>query len=505
MNRKINECIKPNIALCGKKIWLDKNLPHNSEVSFDLEGDYANSSVRNFAYESFAESTRIRSDLPEIMAAETKRVMKSFFDSVRNVNSEKTTSAARLILTDAVFTFNEITVCIDRLLCRADGLIEICEIKAATHVKDSFIKDLSFKYAVLSLMGYTVKRVYIRYINGAYVKQGKIDANKFFFYKDVTESAKVYSSDMLGIIKESLCMAEEPFCNIGYGCLSPHKCNYWGYCTGELPDDNVFNIAGLSMDRKFELYDSGIISFEDIEKNRSVSPRQMEQVSSVLHLSAPKINKKELVKFLDCLTFPLYFLDFETFQSAIPRFDGVSPFTQIPFQYSLHCMVEKNGEILHKEFLADYGKDPRRELAERLVKDIPDNVCVVAYNMVFEKNVIRKLALLFKDLYDPLMKIHDNIKDLMIPFQKHYYYDRKMNGSYSIKAVLPALFPDDPELDYKNLNLIHNGIEAMISYQQSENADNNTREEIRSSLLKYCGLDTYAMVKIWQKLNDVVN
>ena len=102
------------------------------------------------------------------------------------------------------------------------------------------------------------------------------------------------------------------------------------------------------------------------------------------------------------------------------------------------------------------------------------------------------------------MSIHDNIKDLMIPFQNKDYYSPKMKGSYSIKNVLPALVPQ-MEKAYKDLNLIHNGGEAMqVFVNLSEIEDEKQKEEYRKALLEYCKLDTLAMVKILEKLKESV-
>ncbi len=147
---------------------------------------------------------------------------------------------------------------------------------------------------------------------------------------------------------------------------------------------------------------------------------------------------------------------------------------QIPFQYSLHYIEKEGGELKHKEFLAEAGIDPRRKLAERLVEDIPKDVCVTAYNMGFEKGVIKKLAETYPDLSEHLLNIRENIKDLMIPFKDRYYYCKEMQGSFSIKYVLPALFPNDPDLDYHNLPVVHNGEEASFAYSDLVN---HTKEE----------------------------
>ncbi|HVI39317.1 MAG TPA: DUF2779 domain-containing protein, partial [Anaerovoracaceae bacterium] len=159
--------------------------------------------------------------------------------------------------------------------------------------------------------------------------------------------------------------------------------------------------------------------------------------------------------------------------------------------------------LLHTDFLAEPGIDPRRGLAEKLVADIPMDSCVIAYNMGFEKGVINKLAQQFPDLAYHLMNIYENTHDLMIPFQRQYYYDKAMRGSYSIKYVLPALFPDDPQLDYSNLEGIHNGGEAMAAYAMLDKKTDEEIADIRRQLLEYCKLDTYAMVKIFYKLKDI--
>ena len=142
-------------------------------------------------------------------------------------------------------------------------------------------------------------------------------------------------------------------------------------------------------------------------------------------------------------------------------------------------------------------------MAEHLCQDIPLDVCVTAYNKGFEKGKIRGLAELYPDLREHLLNIHDNIQDLMVPFQKKWYYCKAMQGSYSIKYVLPALFPDDPTLDYHNLEGVSNGREASETFERMSKMSAAEIEIVRAQLLKYCGLDTFAMVKVWEKLKEV--
>lgn len=158
----------------------------------------------------------------------------------------------------------------------------------------------------------------------------------------------------------------------------------------------------------------------------------------------------------------------------------------------------------HKEYLGYPSGDPRRSLAEQLCQDIPLDVCTMAYNMSFEKGRVRDLAKLYPDLSEHLMNIHDHIVDLMVPFRQKQYYCRAMQGSYSIKSVLPALFPDDSELDYHNLEGVHNGGEASTAFVKMKDMPPEEADAVRLQLLKYCGLDTLAMVRVWEKLMEKV-
>ena len=155
--------------------------------------------------------------------------------------------------------------------------------------------------------------------------------------------------------------------------------------------------------------------------------------------------------------------------------------------------------------MAESGIDPRRSLAESLCRNIPCDVCVLVYNKTFECTRLKELAETFPDLAEHLNNIAGNIRDLLVPFQKGYYYNRAMGGSFSIKSVLPAIFPNDPSLDYHNLEGVHNGGEAMSIFPKIQFMNPTAQVEMRSNLLKYCELDTLAMVKVWEELNKVVN
>jgi hypothetical protein len=322
---------------------------------------------------------------------------------------------------------------------------------------------------------------------------------------DMTSEASGEVSNVPATLKIAECVLNsdhEPAMDLGEACLD---CAFWSYCTKHLPKPNVFDLYRLSKGKKLEYYRKGLISFDVLQSSGVIrNDKQRRQMDYALAERGTWIDRKKIQEFLATLSYPLYFLDFESIQPAVPFCVGTKPYAQIPFQYSLHYIEQEGGKLKHKEFPGESGEDPRRTLAEQLCADIPLNVCTTAYNKAFECTRLTELADTFPDLAQHLLNIRDHIVDLLVPFQSGWYYVPAMGGSFSIKSVLPALFPNDPELDYHNLaGSVHNGGEAMSIFPKIKDMTPNEQVVARQSLLKYCELDTYAMVKVWQKLKDV--
>ena len=412
------------------------------------------------------------------------------------------------IICEASFSYDGLFCSVDILKNLGNNEVEIYEVKSSTEIKDIYLQDVSYQHYVLTKLGYDVKNVSLVYINNQYVRHGELELNKLFNITDLTETAKANMEMVesnIEFFRKYMEKETEPECLLGEQCFKPYDCGFFKYCSRALPANNIFEVSRLNITKKTKLLRAGYISFEDLVNCPDLNDNQRMQVEYEVFDKPDYIDIDAIKDFLDTLSYPLYFLDFETFQSAIPLYDDSKPYEQITFQYSLHYILNEGGELKHKEYLAYPGEDPRRKLAEQLCEDIPLNVCTLAYNMGFEKGRIKALAEIYPDLSDHLMNIYDNIKDLMIPFQKKEYYTKAMQGSYSIKYVLPALFPNDPELDYHNLVGVHKGDEASKTFKEMENMDETTLMEWRGYLLKYCCLDTYAMVKLWQKMKEVAN
>ncbi len=406
---------------------------------------------------------------------------------------------------EATFMYHNVLVMVDILHHDKSGW-NIYEVKSSSHLKDVYLDDASIQYFVLKGCGLDIASVNVVHINNKYVRGKTLEIEKLFTLNDVTQEILSDQDEIpsqLEQFDQALEKECEPDIGIGVYCLEPYECNAKAYCWKHIPEYSIFDIGGLRKKKKFKLYKEGFIHFEDIPKDMSFSDAQKMQIQSVFD-DKTIINDKAIKRFLDQLTYPIYHLDFESYQQAIPEFEGVKPFQQIPFQYSLHIEYE-DGKVEHKEFLAEVGSDPREALAQKLIIDIPENVTVLAYNMHFEKGVIKNLAYLFPGIASKLMAIHHNIKDLMTPFKNRYLYTPMMKGSYSIKVILPALIPEMEDA-YKNLDGVQNGGEAMNAFSNLTTEDSQEKvQSVRKSLLAYCKLDTLAMVKILSKLKEVVN
>ncbi len=407
---------------------------------------------------------------------------------------------------EASFDYQGLYCAVDILRKDGEGY-DIYEVKSSTSPDHPvYITDTSYQKYILQKCGVKVNRVFVVTIDSSYVFNGVLDLHKLFRVTDVTPLVDEEIKRVEESLKEAqrvMASKEEPNIAVFEGCNDPYACAFFGYCTRSLPTPSVFDLYKLPYKKQLALYRQGVVTYEDFLRDGSmVNDMRRRQAEFALEDRGTYIDREGIRAFLGTLSFPLYFLDFETVQPVIPQYIGTRPYQQIPVQYSLH-ILEEDGRLEHREFLGRSEEDPRRALAERLAADIPADACVLAYNKTFECTRIRELAEAFPDLSAHLLHIRDNIRDLLDPFQSGYYYNRGMGGSFSIKSVLPAIYPDDPSLDYHNLEGVHNGGEAMELFPRLKDMPAEERERAERDLLKYCELDTYAMVKVYEELKRV--
>lgn len=483
---------------CAKALWLRQYHPELAVVDPSMEARFiAGNQVGDLAMGLFGDYVEVSAYKSDGKLDLSAMIAKTQDCLDKQVN----------VICEASFTYDG-NYCEVDILKRENGGYTIYEVKSSTDPdKEVYAQDVAYQKWLLTKCGVNITGTYLVCINSDYVLEDSLNLQEFFLIEDISESVEreiVRVENDVKHINKLLKEENEPEKDIDVCCHKPYDCAFWKYCSRHLPSPSVFDLYRMNFSKKIQLYNAGQIAYEDIDTTLLTDKQQM-QVTCTLNSEA-YINKNGIKQFLDTLSYPMYFLDFETEQPAIPKYRGTHPYQQIPFQYSLHIKASEHAPLQHKEFLGDSINDPRRALAEQLCKDIPMNVCVLAYNKAFECTRLREMAEAFPVLRVHLLNIRDNIKDLLVPFQNGDYYLPSMGGSFSIKVVLPALFPNDPELDYHNLDGdVHNGGEAMNIYPEIAKMSTEEQERARHSLLEYCKLDTLAMVKVWEKLVEESN
>ena len=489
---------------CEKALWLKVYKPQEEVMGSDRQTRFENGNkVGDLAMGLFGDYVEVTTHNPDgnlshdVMVAKTK------------VEMQKGTS----VICEASF-FYEGNYCAVDILRKTDDGWAIYEVKSVTNPnKDKMTEyswDIAYQRWLLENNGVNVTGTYLVYLDNTYIRHGALDLQKLFAIKDMSDLVSeelLKVQDRVDKAMKVLAYPTEPILNLGMYCQKPYECEFLNYCKRlhGVPQNEptVFDLYRMNFDKQLEHYFAGRVTFDEV-RSEKLSVKQKMQVECTLN-GTEHIDRDGINNFLDTLSYPLYFLDFETMNDPVPQYDGTKAYLQVPFQYSLHIQESETSGYLHKEFLAaSDGSDPRRALAEQLCRDIPMNVCILAYNKQFECGRLEELANVFPNLARHLLNIRDNVKDLIDPFQSGYYYVPAMGGSFSVKSVLPALFPNDPELDYHSLDQqVQNGNDAMSIFPKIKDMSPTDAQAARESLLRYCELDTSAMVKVLEKLRKI--
>ncbi len=404
------------------------------------------------------------------------------------------------VIYEATFQFNGVIAALDILVREKEGW-KAFEVKSSTSISATYLQDAAIQFYTIVNAGIDLKDISIVYINNQYVKNGPVNVHELFTVESVYDRIQELLPLIPGQVarlKEVIQSPSVPSIDIGSHCSSPYHCDFMEHCWKHIPDYSVFDISGLRINKKMELYTKGILTLNQVDRQSSLlSDSQKLQVGSEQDGSR-HFDSAEIQTFIRALIYPIYYLDFETMGSAIPVFEQSRPYQPLVFQYSLHIEREE-GSLSHREYLAepDPKKDPRPEFIEQLIKDCGTDGDILVYNISFERNKLADLLLLFPHYSNEINGIMDRLKDLMIPFQKKWYYVPEMKGSYSIKYVLPALVP---ELSYDDLEIKEGGSASAIFTQMVLGEFKGDLEQTKKALLAYCRLDTLGMVEILKVL-----
>src|SRR3989344_4296624 len=413
------------------------------------------------------------------------------------------------VIFQPIFERDGFFAAMDVLELQSDGSYYIYEIKATSDVdKKTHYHDVAFQVNLLEKCGLKIGKAFLIHLNSEYVRQDKIEIRKLFMIADVTEEVEKRKEEVaqeMILAQKYVVQENEPMghCDCIYKGRSNH-CSTFTYSNPKVPDYGVHDISRIGQSRKKleELIDLGILELKDIPESMELSITQKNQIKAyvkdTIFKDAPAIKKE-----LDELDFSLYFLDYETFPCAIPRFDGFSPYQQIPFQYSLYVLDSLEAEPRHLEFLFTEKTDPSFPFLNSLEKHIGKKGTIVVWNKKFECKINEELANRNPDFQPFINSINERVYDLMDIFSNQWYVHKDFKGKVSIKNILPVLAP---ELSYKELNIQEGG---SASQQWNEiwlgNVTRAEKEEIIKNLKLYCGLDTYAMYAIWKHLYQLVD
>lgn len=406
---------------------------------------------------------------------------------IENINQTKELLKRKKPLFEAGFM-------VDNLFSRADILVpnedgwDTIEVKSSTSVKDINIHDVSFQKYVYEKAGLKIKNCYLMYINNEYVRNGELEVDKLFKKENITEKLFLDNiqqriDNMFKIINN-----EKPLVSISKNCSNPYDCILKEICWKDIPKNSVFDLTRGGK-KSWELFENNILHIKDIPDDFKLSSKQQIQKK---YLNEPFIEKDSIKEFLDSLEYPVYYFDFETINPCIPLYDGMRPYSRIPFQYSLHIQKKVDGPLEHVSFLSDL-KDPRLDILKSMKEHLGSSGTILAWNQSFEIGVIKELISYYPSYSDWGFGVISRFNDLMIPFRNFWYYNPLQAGSCSIKKVLP-IFSD---LSYDGL-VIKNGSDASIAYESACCLD-----EIRNDLERYCCLDTLAEVEILKGLRLV--
>jgi hypothetical protein len=432
---------------CIKKLWLNKYLKSEREVPDAMQVSI------------FQQGTDVGILAQQLFPGGIDAKPENYFSYQQSVaDTMNYIRKGHLIIYEAAFQFNGVLCALD-ILVKNNNKWYAFEVKGTNSVKEPHILDAALQYYVITNAGIDLEDFSIIHLNRDYKRKGELDIQQLFTIDSVLKQVKGKQENIAGytqIFREVLKQPAAPDIRMGAHCNKPYPCDFQKYCS-----------KGLLIE----------------------TPDYGEKV----------INKKAIRAFTNSLVYPLYFMDFESWMTAIPEYDGHWPFKNINFQFSVHKVETPGNEPLHFSYLAKGPHSPQREFINSLLPIIGNEGSILVYNQSFEKQRLEEMKNDYPDIAELIKSIQERIVDLMPLFEKNYRLP-EMEGSFSLKKVLPAIVP---ELNYESLS-IKDGAVASASFYNLKNERNPEKiKEVREALTLYCGMDTLSMVKIVEKLREI--
>jgi len=412
------------------------------------------------------------------------------------VDSEAAIAAGADTILEACFVHDHFRVLSDIVKRLPDGSWHLIEVKSSTRVKDQHYPDLAYQKWVMQQAGYRVTRCSVLHANNS---GSWPDIASIFTLVDVTDDVNDWYPNVEHELEHmhplmlSGAPAPDSRENFSKTCLN---CQFKEtVCWRDIDGLTIYDVINARSLPALEELD--VLYIEDIPQDLILNKKDRTNVDRIQQKRVD-INQSEIVKRLNELVYPIYFLDFESIATAVPLFDHIAPWKQLAFQYSLHILHEE-GQLEHHEYLHREASDPSEAVARRLSNDIGPVGSIVVYFANMERGVLNKLRNQFPDYAPALKSMTDRIWDLHPIFDKQYRH-WKFGSKSSIKVVLPTLCRD---LSYKDLEIQEGGSASYNWIQMIESDDPIERDSIATALIEYCKLDTLAMVRLLEVLKNL--
>ncbi len=392
---------------------------------------------------------------------------------------------------EATFDHDGVSARID-VLDRSEAKLKLIEVKSSARVKDYHLDDCAIQAWALTQNGLSLRQVAVATLNTEFVYGGDGRYEGLLVETDVTERVQERLAGVAQLVadaRRTLAGLDEPQVAVGVHCGAPHGCDFYANCA---PAPGKYPVLGLggSKEKLFELLHAGYADLRDVPEAALETDLQR-RIWQQSRLEQPYVDA-ELRALVGSLPFPRYYLDFETVAPAVPIFAGTRPFEALPFQWSCHIETSR-GRVEHAEFLELGTEPPMRRLADSLLATLGTTGPILVYTP-YERRVLKELAARYVDLATALEALEQRIVDLHPATRRHYYHPA-MQGSWSIKAVLPTVAP---ELRYGALGEVQDGLAAQHAYFEAikPGTTDARRATLRRALLDYCRQDTLALVKL---------
>ncbi len=293
----------------------------------------------------------------------------------------------------------------------------LIEVKSSLDRKDYHLPDVAIQHHVLIACGLDISSACLMHLNRAYIYDGiQHDLASLFTIRNLTSQVKKLDADLPRLLKlqrKALAQTAPPGISPGPQCSDPYVCEFFSHCNPSPPEHHISSLPNLSAKKAQTLADRGISLIRNIPDDFQLSDRQARICAAVK--TGQMWLSESIPKELSRLRHPLFFMDFESCYPALPRFAGMWPYSQIPFQWSVHRQLADSAPLEHFEFLSDDERDPRPMFIESLCEVLGKRGQIVAYNATFESQRLAELADALPEYKQRIQNIRGRLWDLL-PF-----------------------------------------------------------------------------------------